>query len=46
MSNSNVPLVTKTFEGYEISKIKARRAINSKNPGSTTTEVIISHKID
>jgi DNA adenine methylase len=46
MSNSDVPLVTKTFEGYEISKIEARRAINSKNPGSTTTEVIISHKIN
>ena len=30
MSNSDVPLVTKTFEGYEISKIKARRAINFK----------------
>ena len=37
MSNSDVPLVAKTFEGYEISKIDARRAINSKNPGSTTT---------
>ena len=33
-----------TFEGYEICELEARRAINSKNPGSTTTEVIISHK--
>ena len=46
MSNSNVPLVTKTFEDYEIITIEARRAINSKNPGSKTTEVIISHKTD
>ena len=46
MSNSNVPLITKTFEDYEITKIEARRAINSKNPGSKTTEVIISHKTD
>ena len=46
MSNSNVPLVTKTFADYEITKIEARRAINSKNPGSKTTEVIISHKTD
>ena len=46
MSNSNVPLVTKTFKDYEITRIEARRAINSKNPGSTTTEVIISHKTD
>lgn len=44
MSNSNVPLVKDTFEGYEICELKTRRAINSKNPGSTTTEVIISHK--
>jgi len=46
MSNSNVPLVTKTFEDYEITTLEARRAINSKNPGSKTTEVIISHKTD
>ena len=46
MSNSDVPLVTKTFIDYQILKIEARRAINSKNPGSKTTEVIISHKTD
>ena len=46
MSNSDVPLVTKTFEGYEIVKLEARRAINSKNPGSKTMEVIISHKTE
>jgi len=46
MSNSDVPLVTKTFVDYQILKIEARRAINSKNPGSKTMEVIISHKTD
>jgi len=46
MSNSDVPLVTKSFVDYQIFKIEARRAINSKNPGSKTMEVIISHKTD
>tara|TARA_B100000902_G_C27259183_1_gene889669 strand:+ start:235 stop:1128 length:894 start_codon:yes stop_codon:yes gene_type:complete len=46
MSNSDVPLVTKSFVDYQILKIEARRAINSKNPGSKTMEVIISHKTD
>lgn len=41
MSNAKVPLVSDSFAGYETENIVARRAINSKNPGSTTTEVLI-----
>lgn len=41
MSNSNVDLVTSTFEHYNCDVILARRAINSKNPESVTQEVII-----
>ena len=41
MSNAKVALVTETFRDYDSADIIARRAINSKNPGSTTTEVII-----
>ena len=41
LSNSNVDLVTEYFHSYNIDNVKARRAINSKKPGSTTTEVII-----
>jgi DNA adenine methylase len=41
MSNAKVELVTENFKGYECEDIIARRAINSKNPGATTTEVII-----
>ena len=41
MSNAKVDLVTNNFKEYYCDSIKARRAINSKNPGSTTTEVII-----
>lgn len=41
MSNAKVTLVTDSFIGYHCQEIKARRAINSKNPGSKTTEVII-----
>mgnify|MGYP000849069664 CR=1 FL=1 len=41
MSNSKVDLVTKHFANYKCEDIIARRAINSKKPGSTTTEVII-----
>ena len=43
MSNANVDLVTNCFKDYKCKKIIARRAINSKNPDSTTTEVIISN---
>ena len=41
MSNAKVDLVTDYFKDYNCVDITARRAINSKNPGSTTTEVII-----
>jgi DNA adenine methylase len=41
MSNAKVDLVTDYFKDYKCIDITARRAINSKNPGSTTTEVII-----
>lgn len=41
MSNAKVDLVIENFQEYNCEDIIARRAINSKNPGSTTTEVII-----
>lgn len=41
MSNANVELVTDSFKEYNCDAIVARRAINSKKPGSTTTEVVI-----
>lgn len=41
MSNANVELVKKSFEGYVFKEISARRAIHSKNPGTTTTDVLI-----
>ena len=41
MSNAKVDLVTENFKDYSFEDIKARRAINSKNPGASTTEVII-----
>jgi len=41
LSNAKVSLVLNEFAGYNIEDIIARRAINSKNPESVTTEVII-----
>jgi len=41
MSNAKVDLVTSSFKDYNCDDIVARRAINAKKPGSTTTEVII-----
>ena len=41
MSNAKVDIVTNCFKDYNCEDIVARRAINSKNPGSTTTEVVI-----
>ena len=41
MSNAKVKLVTDAFKDYNCENIIARRAINSKKPGSKTTEVII-----
>jgi len=41
MSNSKVDLVTSNFKDYMCEEIIAKRAINSKNPNSTTIEVLI-----
>lgn len=41
LSNAKVEMVLESFKDYECDDIIARRAINSKNPGSKTTEVII-----
>ena len=41
MSNAKVDLVVNKFKEYKTEDIIARRAINSKNPGSTTTEIIV-----
>ena len=41
MSNAKVDIVTNSFKDYNCQEIVARSAINSKNPGSTTIEVII-----
>ena len=41
MSNAKVDIVTNSFKDYNCEDIVARRAINSKNPGSTTTEIVI-----
>ena len=41
MSNAKVDLVIDNFKEYNCDDIIARRAINSKKPDSTTTEVII-----
>jgi len=45
MSNANVKLVLDFFDNdkYIIKKLEAKRSINSKNPSSKTTEVIISN---
>jgi DNA adenine methylase len=45
MSNANVNMVTNSFVDYTIKELKARRAINSKNPESTTTEVLVASSI-
>lgn len=41
MSNANVPCVTEFFKDFKILYIKARRAIHSKRPDATTTEVLV-----
>lgn len=41
MSNSNTSFVIDIFKKYKSEIITARRAINSKNPASTTTELLI-----
>jgi len=41
MSNANVDMVTNAFQDFQIEKIVARRAINSKDPSATTKELIV-----
>ena len=41
MSNSNTDMVLEHFKDYNVIKVHAKRSINSKNPESTETEVII-----
>lgn len=41
MSNSKVEIIEESFREYKCEDIIARRSINSKKPGSKTTEVII-----
>ena len=43
MSNAKVDLVVKSLPNYNYEEIVARRAIHSRNPGSTAIEVIISN---
>ena len=43
MSNAKVDLVLDYFQEYNCEEILARRAINSRNPASTTTELLISN---
>jgi Site-specific DNA methylase len=45
MSNANVDLVRNTFYGYTIRELEVRRAINSKKPGSKTTEVLVQSMV-
>jgi DNA adenine methylase len=44
MSNANVPCVTESLKEYQIYYVKARRAIHSKKPDSTTTEVLVTNR--
>ena len=46
MSNAKVDLVVNTFSDYKIKELEARRAINSKNPESRTTEVLVSSSMN
>lgn len=41
LSNAKVNMVTKYFDTFNIKQLKARRAIHSKNPETTTIEVLI-----
>ena len=43
MSNAKVDLVMNYFKNFKCDDIIARRAINSKNPGSTAKEVLVSN---
>ena len=41
MNNAKVDLVTDSFQDCNFSEIVARHSINSKNPASTATEIIV-----
>ena len=41
LSNSKVDIVIEKFKDYNCEDIVARRAINSKKPESTTTELLV-----
>lgn len=41
MSNANVEMVTTKCAGFDISTFDVKRAINAKNPGAKSTEVIV-----
>lgn len=43
LSNSNADYIHKKYKKYNINTVSARRAINSKKPESTTTEVLVSN---
>ena len=43
MSNAKVDLVMNYFSDFDYKELIARRAINSKKPGSTVSEIIISN---
>jgi len=43
MSNSNTDMVRNNLKKFNINEILARRAINSKNPKATTTELLINN---
>lgn len=43
MCNANVEIVQQSFENYTKEEVTARRAIHRKNPGKTTTELIIQN---
>lgn len=47
MSNSDVNIIKDKFTDFYITKIKVKRQINSKNPGSTVNELLIyNYKIE
>ncbi len=45
MSNANVPILHKEFEMYKKDVVECRRAINSKDPSSKTTELLITNRV-
>ena len=43
LSNSNCDIIKEEFKNYNIKEINCKRRINSKNPNSTTIELLISN---